>query len=57
VPAEPDRQAQGEPIEVQIASAKMQGVLGKVSIATKSPLPAGVQPTAVVRLFAPTVFD
>jgi len=53
----PDRQAQGEPIEAQISSARMQGVLGKVSIASKSPLPAGVQPTAVVRLLAPTVFD
>jgi len=56
-PTGSDRQAQGEPIEVQIALAKMQGVLGKVSIATKSPLPTGLTPTAVVRLFAPAVFD
>lgn len=55
--AGPDRQATGEPIECEVAAAKMLGVHGKISVTTSSPVPAAVKPTAVVRLFAPQVFE
>lgn len=56
-PTGADRQAVGEPIDVKITAAKMQGVLCKVTVAALSPPPAGVKPTVVARLFVPQVFE
>lgn len=55
--AGPDRQAIDKPIECEVATAKMLGVHGKVSVTTSSPVPEGIKPTTVVRLFAPQVFE
>ena len=55
--AGPDRQALHPPVEFDVAAAKMLGVHGKVSLTVSSAVPTGVKPTAVVRLFAPQVFE
>jgi hypothetical protein len=52
-----DRQAVGEPIDVKLTAAKMQGVLGKVTITTSAAIPTGMEPTAVIRLIAPSAFE
>jgi hypothetical protein len=53
-----DRKAAWDPVETwTVTAAKMQGVHGKVTLHLGASLPTGVKPGAVIRLFAPQVFE
>lgn len=56
-PAGVDRKPTAEPVDVTSTAAKMAGKLCKVTVQTSAPLPKGIEPTALIRLWIPQTFE